>query len=408
MRRTLPVWSLRTDILFEFRQISASDSFVILVLTAGFGDGHNTAAFSTAEALRRLCPGEDVQTCDLISEVQPRIATVLKNLYQQAITHFPSGWRLVYRMLEKSDVDPQDSAWLAPLVRGLREKIETLEPRLIISTYPLYAALMDALRKQHVPLPRLVTIITDSISVHRIWLMQPSDLYCVADAETHEVVEKLGIPANKVSVTGFPVSLQFTETLPPGATQPGVQRILYLPSTTGRRVATTLDALKPLLEAGVKLTIPVGKHSSRLYHVLRKFTDAMPQAPVEIIGWTNRIPELLRTHDVVICKAGGAILHEVLAARIPAVIDYVVPGQEEGNAEMLLSRNCAYRTFTSKETGEAVAKVLANGGEIGRQMQANMLAISVPDAAIRTAQTALEMASPLVSKESLLAVEQEV
>lgn len=361
---------------------------MILVLTAGFGDGHNTAAASTAEALRRLCPGEDVQVCDLISDVQPRIATVLKNLYQQAITHFPSGWRMVYRLLEKSDVEPQDSAWLAPLVRGLKEKLDTLQPRLIISTYPLYAGLIDALKKQGVEVPKLVTVITDSISVHRIWIMQPSNLYCVADEETKAVVEKLGVPGKKIRITGFPVSLQFTETLAESA-RPSCQRILYLPSTTGRRVATTLAALKPLLEKGVQLTIPVGKHSSRLYHVLRKFTDAMPNAPVEIIGWTNRIPELLRTHDVVICKAGGAILHEVLAARIPAVIDYVVPGQEEGNAEMLLSRNCAYRTETSKATGDAVAKILANNGKIGREMRANMLAISVPDAAIRTAQAAL-------------------
>lgn len=363
---------------------------MILVLTAGFGDGHNTAAYSTSEALRQLCRGEDIQTCDLISEVQPRIATLLKNLYQQAITHFPSGWRMVYHMLEKSDVDPQDSAWLAPLVRGLKEKIATLQPRVIISTYPLYAALMDALRSQGMELPRLVTIITDSISVHRIWLMQPSDLYCVADAETQEVVHKLGIPYGKIRITGFPVSLQFTETLPPSTNQLGSQRILYLPSTTARHVAATLAALKPLLEKGIQLTIPVGKHSSRLYHVLRKFTDAMPDAPVEIIGWTDRIPELLRTHDVVICKAGGAILHEVLAARIPAVIDYVVPGQEEGNAEMLLSRHCAYRAKTAAETADQVAKILAAGGKIGRQMRTNMLPISVPDAAMRTAHAALE------------------
>lgn len=360
------------------------------MLTAGFGDGHNTAAFSVSEALRRLCPGEDIETCDLISEVQPRIATLLKNLYQQAITHFPSGWRMVYHMLEKSDVDPQDSAWLAPLVRGLQQKLETLKPRLIISTYPVYAALMDALRKQGVEVPRLVTVITDSISVHRIWLMQPSNLYCVADVETKEVVKKLGIEPEKIRITGFPVSLQFTEELPANPARAEAQRILYLPSTTARRVSTTLDALKPLLSKGVHLTIPVGKHGSRLYHVLRKFTDAMPDAKIEIIGWTNRIPELLRTHDVVICKAGGAILHEVLAARIPAVIDYVVPGQEEGNAEMLLSRNCAYRAHISQETGAAVAKILADHGKIGKQMQANMLAISVPDAAIRTAQAALE------------------
>lgn len=373
---------------------------VILVLTAGFGDGHNTAAASTAEALRRLCPGEEVQVTDLITEVQPKIAAVLKNLYQQAITHFPSGWRMVYRMLEKSDMDPQESAWLLPLVAGLKKRIELLQPRVIVSTYPIYAGLVDVLREQ-MPLPPLVTVITDSITVHPIWLKQPSDRYCVADQETLEVLRGLGVPAEKIRVSGFPVSLQFIEPLPePAEGEAATQRILYLPSTAGRRVAATLEALRPLLESGVKLTLPVGKHSSRLYHILRKFTDSLPGEPVDIIGWTTRIPELLRTHDVVICKAGGAILHEVMAARIPAVIDYVVPGQEEGNAEYLLSRHCAYQTNTARETGEAVAKVLANESKIGRQMRANMLPISLPDAAMRTAREVLEMAEAATSSPS--------
>lgn len=368
---------------------------MILVLTAGFGDGHNTAAFSTAEALRRLCPAEEVETCDLISEVQPRTAAVLKSLYQQAITHFPSGWRMVYRMLEKSDLDPRDSAWLSPLVRGLKEKLEAKKPRVIVSTYPLYSILLDALKKQ-MEVPRLVTIITDSISVHPIWVAQPSDLYCVADEETRDVViQHLKIPPAKVRITGFPVSLQFLEDLPPDTRGEGVQKILYLPSTTARRVKATLRELRPLLGPKVKLTIPVGKHSSRLYHVLRAFTDTLPPDVVEIIGWTTRIPELLRTHDVVICKAGGAILHEVLAAQIPAVIDYVVPGQEEGNAEMLLSRNCAFRTETAAATAQGVAKVLDDGGRLGRQMRANMLPISVPDAAIRAAQEVLQDYCPV-------------
>lgn len=367
-------------------------ALVILVLTAGFGDGHNTAAASTAEALRRLCPGEEVQVSDLFKEVQPRIASVLNSLYQMAITHFPSAWRLVYHLLGKSDMNQQESLWLMPLVKGLKSKIEMLKPRVIVSTYPLYAGLLAALKNQGVVVPKLVTVITDSISVHPIWLVQPSDLYCVADVETDDVVQKLGVPVNKVRVTGFPVSLQFTETLPAAFSEVQGQRILYLPSTAASHVAATLESLRPLLNAGVKLTLPVGKHRPRLYHVLRKFIDSLSGSPVEIIGWTTRIPEMLRTHDVVICKAGGAIMHEVLAARIPAVIDYVVPGQEEGNAEMLLSRQCAYRTEIAQATGEAVAKVLANNSEVGQQMRINMLPISVPDAAMRTADEVLAVA----------------
>ncbi len=365
---------------------------VILVLTAGFGDGHNTAARSVADALLQLLPGEKVEVCDLICEVQPLISSVMKSLYQLAITHYPAAWRMTYNQLGKPEFTGPDAPGQAVFVRGLEQLIEREQPRLIISTYPLYAAILEALRRKR-SVPPLVTIITDSVSVHPVWVSSPSDRVCVADDDTQKVVEKLGVPREKIRVTGFPVSLAFTEPLPP-ALDSTAQRILYLPSTPGRHVEATLEALRPLMLSGVKLTLPVGKHGSRLYHVLRRFTDSMPPGSIEIIGWTPRIPEFLRTHDVVICKAGGAILHEVLAAKIPAVIDYVVPGQEEGNAEMLTSRDCGICTHTPAETAAAVRSILTNDGAVGRRMRSNMTPLSVPDAAFKTAQAALKMAKP--------------
>jgi processive 1,2-diacylglycerol beta-glucosyltransferase len=363
---------------------------VILVLTAGFGDGHNTAAVSVAEALRRSLPAEQVLVSDLVSEVQPRTAAVLKSLYQVAITHLPWAWSALYRKLAKSDLDPKQNAWMRPALAGLRRQIEEWQPRVIVSTYPLYAGLLATLLQQ-MQVPPLVTVITDSTSVHPIWLMAPSDLYCVSDVETDEVILKMGVPPAKTRITGFPVSLQFTEPLPEELLSRSGQRILYLPSTPARHVAATLEALRPLIRQGVKLTIPVGKHRSRLYHVLRRYTDSIPDGALDIIGWTTRIPELLRTHDVVICKAGGAILHEVMAARTPAVIDYVVPGQEEGNADYLLSRQCALRSHTAGETGLQVAAALANNARLARQMRENLLPISVPDAALRVAHEVQEL-----------------
>ncbi|MBK8091348.1 MAG: hypothetical protein IPK32_04980 [Verrucomicrobiaceae bacterium] len=370
---------------------SASHAGVIWILTAGFGDGHNTAAHSVAEAFTRLHPGESVQVCDLISEVQPRTATVLKAAYQAAIIHCPSAWRLTYKMLGNPKLTGPDATWQIPLIRAVEEKIEKEAPRLIVSTYPVYAGILQALRAKRA-VPPLVTIITDSVSVHPIWVQQPSERYCVADEDTLHVVERLGVAKEKIRVTGFPVSLAFTKELPPEVWDSQRQRILYLPSTPGRHVAATLEALRPLLLDGVRLTLPVGKHRSRLYHVLRRFTDSLPPECIDIIGWTTRIPEFLRTHDVVICKAGGAILHEVLAAKIPAVIDYVVPGQEEGNAEMLTSRDCGIRTHTPQETAQAVHSILTNAGAAGRRMRANMSPLSVPDAALKTAQAALKVA----------------
>ena len=363
---------------------------VILLLTAGFGDGHNTAARSVAEALERLCPGETIEVSDLISEAMPRLSDVSKALYQLAITHWPAAWRVTYELMGKRSVTGPDSKWQTGLINALKQRIAEKQPRLIISTYPLYAVLLETLGHTQ-KVPPLATIITDSISVNRIWVMSGSDLFCVADEETKKVVIGFGVSESKIRVTGFPVSLAFTEPLAETPAHVGA-RILYLPSTTGRRVAATLEALKPILLAGAKLTLPVGKHASRLHHVLRRFTDALPTDTVDIIGWTKRIPEFLRTHDVVICKAGGAILHEVLAAKIPAVIDYVVPGQEEGNAEVLTKCGGGIVTHTAQQTADAVASILTNDGAVGRRMRASMAKLSVPDAALRTAKASLAVA----------------
>lgn len=366
-------------------------SRVIWILTAGYGDGHNTAARSVAEALERLCPGESVEVCDLVSEAMPRTAAVTKALYQQAITHFPAAWRVTYDLMGKRSVTGPDSMWQTGLINHLRRQLAEKQPRLIISTYPLYPVLLETLARQQ-KVPPLCTVITDSITVNRIWVMSSSDLFCVADEETKKVVVDFGVPESKIRVTGFPVSLAFTEPLPEQPPHAGA-RILYLPSTTGRHVAATLEALRPLLLAGNKLTLPVGKHASRLYHILRRLTDSLPPEAVEIIGWTKRIPEFLRTHDVVICKAGGAILHEVLAAKIPAVIDYVVPGQEEGNAELLTKIDGGVVTRTPKQTAAAVESILTNNSAVGRRMRTSMARMSVPDAALRTAKAALTLAS---------------
>ncbi len=340
--------------------------------------------------MRRLCPGEEIEMTDLISEALPLISGVCKSLYQFAITHWPASWRMTYELMGRRSVTGPDAMWQMALVSALQQRIETRQPRLIISTYPLYAILLESLAKRQT-VPPLCTVITDSISVNRVWVMSGSDLFCVADDETKKVVAGFGVPESKIRVTGFPVDLAFTEPLPeqPPASHP---RILYLPSTTGRRVAATLEALKPLFRSGVKMTLPVGKHDKRLYHVLRRFTDSMPEGTVEIIGWTRRIPEFLRTHDVVICKAGGAILHEVLAARIPAVIDYIVPGQEEGNAEMLVKHDGGVVTQNAEDTAAAVESILTNNSAVGRRMRASMARISMPDAAMRTAKAALSVA----------------
>lgn len=361
---------------------------MIWVLTAGFGDGHNSAARSAAAALERLAPGEKVLSFDLLKDVHPLIFQASQRGYRFLITHLPGLWKLAYDAFARPSM-AGSTRWMATITAALDARLEREQPRLIVSTYPLYSGLLEHLRRQGRPIPPLVTVVTDSITVHPSWLMGSSDLLCVADEETRLSVRKLGVDDAKVRVTGFPVSLAFVDEVSRTSEAP---RVLYMPSTPSPHVAATLEALLPVLNQGVRLTLQTGRNAPAYYQAIRRFLDAHPQAPVDVIGWTDQIPRLLQTHDVLICKAGGAILHEALAARIPAIIDYVVPGQEEGNAQLLLDHACGLRSRTPQETAQHLQRLLDNDLALAKTMRANMQPLSVPDAALRVAELALALA----------------
>jgi processive 1,2-diacylglycerol beta-glucosyltransferase len=87
---------------------------------------------------------------------------------------------------------------------------------------------------------------------------------------------------------------------------------------------------------GLHLTVTVGRDEE----LRRRIEAAAAGRAVEVHGWTPHMPELLMTHHLLIERAGGAAVQETLAARTPMLITQIVPGQEEGNARLLIEEGC--------------------------------------------------------------------
>jgi processive 1,2-diacylglycerol beta-glucosyltransferase len=81
---------------------------------------------------------------------------------------------------------------------------------------------------------------------------------------------------------------------------------------------------------------------------------------LEVLGWTDQIPVLLKTHHCVIAKAGGASVQEAMAARCPLLINYIVPGQEEGNAAQAIDAGAARLLGGDAEIDQVIAGLLAD------------------------------------------------
>ena len=306
----------------------------ILILTAGFGEGHNAAARALAEAFEEDCPGSAV-IVDIFAQASPRLNAFLRRGYITAINRTPRLWNRAYRWMDRPAFMAGAQRLLHRELRELAKVIELIKPEAVCSTFPAYASLVGQLSRAGRYKGPHFNIVTDSISVHSSWWRAGCDGWFVPNEDTAIVLRDAGLDASSLHVCGFPVTLAFAngeaEAPRPDPGEGSVPRILYIINSGSRHAEATARLL--LAEPGWEVTCTVGRDDS-LRRVLDPLTlNRAPRA--SIFGWTDQIPQLLMTHHVVVSKAGGATTQEAIAARCPMIVNQVVPGQEEGNYELL-------------------------------------------------------------------------
>jgi processive 1,2-diacylglycerol beta-glucosyltransferase len=201
--------------------------------------------------------------------------------------------------------------------------------------------------------------------VNSAWVGAPNDWWVVPNAATGQVLVAAGVPEHKIQPLGFPVSHQFAEararrSLP--RTRPASARAL--PGNTGKKkCGKTLDGL--LAIPNLHLTIAVGRDGLLREKLARRL--AAHGDRVRVIGWTNQMPQLLRQQHLLIGKAGGAIVQEAIAARCPMIVNQVIPGQEEGNAELIRQLGIGAIAPNRQAVMETVKAAFAHWGRLWLQ-----------------------------------------
>lgn len=369
----------------------------ILIFTAGFGEGHNSAARNIRDGLE-FVGGSDVQVdiIDLFDECYGRFNDMVRSAYLQAINKAPKVWQGIYNFLDHSRAMETNLVALSRMRRRLDELLRETEPDLICSTYPVYNFLLDEIYADGRPRTfSQVTMVTDSISINSLWYRASSDIYLVPNEDTAQVLRSAGVAEEKVVSLGFPVPLSFAlpesrKSLPdPGPAQP--PRILYMINSGKKRSPKIVEGL--LENKKVHLTITAGR-DVKLQQQLAELTRKESHR-VEIIGWTNRIPELLMTHHLLLSKAGGATVQETIAAECPMIVNQVVPGQEEGNWELLRRNDCGQLAESPDDVARVALKAFENDAEIWKTWKKNLKGISVPDSSLQIARFLLDRCAPV-------------
>lgn len=352
----------------------------VLVLTASYGEGHNSAARAVAAALAEH-PDCQPELVDLFNLTAPRLTAVSRRLYLQIINRVPGLWRRAYVWLDRSRHAGLLFRTLPIHERNLRRLAARHRPIALCATYPAYSWMWQRWSPAERLACPLHTVITDAITINSLWYRAASTSWYVTDRDSASLLTVRGVPADRIHCTGFPVALPFADRpdslRPPEPVAGTSRRILYMVNGGEDRAFATVARLARSPEWAITVT------TGRSEALRARFTAlaARCAARITVLGWTDRIPELLMTHHVVVSKAGGATTQESINALCPMVVSQIVPGQEEGNWE-LLRRHRAGSFADTPVTIEATLRGLfADDACRWQEQRANLRRIARPNAA---------------------------
>jgi processive 1,2-diacylglycerol beta-glucosyltransferase len=356
----------------------------ILILSASFGEGHNSAARGVRDGLARVAPDSVVELHDLFAQTYPWLNERVRRAYLGLINRWPRSWGIVYRWLDnKKDFD-QDFEKFVRLKARLARLLQQFQPDCVVSTFPAYPYLVREVAQLDQSIKNIV-IVTDSITVNAIWCRAPGDYFLLPNEQSAEVVRAGGVEPSRVKVFGFPVNPKFADFAPDrSAPLPARARVLYMINAGTRNAPETVQRL---LDRDIELTVTVGRDEK----LRRAIEEVGGDRNLEIIGWTDQMPRLLSESHVLIGKAGGATVQETIAAACPMIVNHVVSGQEEGNARLIVQTKSGVIVHSPAEVAAMVDRAFSDQGRQWREWEMNISRLSRPRASLDIAEFLLSI-----------------
>jgi processive 1,2-diacylglycerol beta-glucosyltransferase len=324
----------------------------VLVLSASSGAGHVRAAQALEKAFlaHGVCTVEHI---DALTQVSKIFQQLYDKAYIKMVRRAPGLMGLLY--------DRTDQPWRHPRPRLALDRLNTqpmirmlkkVQPDLCIATHFLPAEILAWLIAKNKLQARHAIVVTD-YDVHAMWLCRTIDRYYVALPESAEYLARIGVPPEKLRVTGIPVDPVFEKRVNQAEARKrlGVdQRAqVLLIAAGGYGLGPVEQLVKGLLalERPWQIVAIAGK-SEKLKKRLEQISRSAGKLAgggdrLLTVGFTQEMDQYMAAADLLVGKAGGLTTSEALARALPMAIVEPIPGQESRNADHLLEAGAAVR-----------------------------------------------------------------
>mgnify|MGYP006289759779 CR=1 FL=1 len=355
----------------------------ILILTSEFGKGHMSVAKHLLTALEST--GEcEAKIIDFGDFAKGPFSHSHKS-YDTATKHVPKAWQIFFDLTnDDKTIHRLGKIQLKMTMKSGLELFRKEKPDLVVITFAGWVYTASKIAKKYDPRLKVVSLTTDSISIHRSWTLGDIDELIVPDKDTAETVIESGVDANIVQALGYPVNPElFDEKFDKAGFaknlgfDPTKKTVLLIPTLLNKQ--KTLDLIQSIQDSKQYNLAVICGRDKELY---KKLKDQIKGDNFHLIGWTNKMASYMLASDLVITKAGGSTVQECIAAKKPMILNQIVPGQEQGNALFVEKNHLGLVALTNNEIVSAVEKVFDNYDFYMN----NLAQVSTPDAAKKIAE----------------------
>jgi processive 1,2-diacylglycerol beta-glucosyltransferase len=338
----------------------------LLILHASVGTGHQRAAEALAEAFVRKQGGE-VRVADALDYGSELFRRAYSRSYVDMSEGSPLLWRLFY---ETTDASEPEWIEVTNRLRSLVERlgitrlerlVRKLAPEAIVCTHFLPVELLLRLKRQgRLPQP-LYCVVTDFFA-HAFWVTPGIDGYFVGSEMTRDMLAARGVTPAIIHVSGIPID-------------PAIAEPKELAEMRARHGFAPDQSLVTLFGGGLNIqrvrSIAQGLLASDICGILavvagrnQALTDALagladgPSMRIQNLGFIDYVDDLVAASDIVISKAGGLIVSETLARGTPMLLIDPIPGQEEWNADYVVSAGAGVQLRMAESVPDTIRQLL--------------------------------------------------
>lgn len=335
----------------------------IIVLTGKFGMGHYSAANSLKEQLEKEYESSNIKIVDILEYLIPKTSKVIYSGFNCLVKKASGLYNFLYKNSSKFD---EGGLFTNVFVNKVNKLIEENEPEIIISTLPLSSAIISKYKEKTRSNIPLVTCITD-ISTNNEWISSNTDLYLVATEEVKKDLIKKGVEEKKIRISGIPVKAKFMEErLEKNRKE---KHLLVMGGGLGLIPLNHSFYERLSKEENIKVTVITGKNKKEYNKLAGKYKN------VNVIGYTDKVHEYMEEADLIISKAGGITLFEIIHKELPLLVLKPFLEQEKFNAQFIESRGIGKVIWDKNENiANEVMELISDNDRLNK-MKNNMISI---------------------------------